>query len=365
MNVLYFILLAPFLSGFFQDNRPVEKIQIDGPYVVYKNDLIYVQYIYQEGGIKLVTTDSFPTSQKKNIDLRVATDEPGKYFTVKLKNKLINEKSEFGKPVKLLAISDIEANFKAFRTLLQANGVIDQDFNWTYGRGEVVFTGDFFDRGSQQNEVLWLMYALEEKAREAKGYVHFVLGNHEIMNMNGDFRYVHPRYMEHSKMMNVPYISLYWDNTELGRWLRTKNIAQRIGDILFVHGGISSHVNYMNVTAPAINELAKPFYPDTTYNYPDIWTEILFSDLGPFWYRGYYSKKAPATSGQVDTTLNVFGVKYITTGHTVVADTISVLYNGRVFNTDVYHAGGNSEAMLVEGGKFYRVNSKGEKFLMR
>jgi len=348
----------------FETKPPVEKIQIDGPYVYFKNELIYVRYIYQEGGIKYASLDSFPEAEKKNIVLRVATDEPGKTFTVKLKTKIGNEKSEFGKPLKMLVISDIEANFRAFRALLQASGVIDKEFNWIFGKGEVVFTGDFFDRGSQQNEVLWLMYALEEKAKEQKGYVHFVLGNHEIMNLSGDFRYVHPRYMEHAKMMNEPYIALYGEHTELGRWLRSKNITQKIGDFLFIHGGISSPVNEMGMQPTDINNQARPYYADTNYIYPDIKIDILYSDLGPFWYRGYYSKKDPASNRQIDSTLDLFNVKYIATGHTIISDSISVLYKGKVFNTDVHHASGHSEAMLVEDGKFYRVNAQGEKKIL-
>ena len=44
-------------------------------------------------------------------------------------------------------------------------------------------------------EVLWLIYSLEEKAKAAGGYVHYILGNHEIMNMSNDLRYVQNRYM--------------------------------------------------------------------------------------------------------------------------------------------------------------------------
>lgn len=358
--VLFYIMSEPFQTGWSNG-----KVLIDGPYITYTKEKIYSTSIFEEGGVKSSVTDSYPISDKKKLTLQVATDEPGKTFPVKLKAKLDNEKAEYGKVAKLLVISDIESNFKAFRTLLQVNGVIDENFNWIYGRGHLTLTGDFFDRGNQQNEVLWLIYSLEEQAKAAKGYVHFILGNHEIMNMSGDFRYVNPRYMEHAKLMNEPYISLYWDDTELGRWLRTKNIAEKISDILFVHGGISALVNLMGMPAPQINDIARPFYPDTAYNYPDIKVEILFSDLGPFWYRGYYSQKAKATSKQIDSTLSLFNVKYIATGHTVIADTISVLFDGRVFNTDVYHAKGISEAMLVEEGKFYRVNSLGEKKLLK
>jgi hypothetical protein len=64
---------------------------------------------------------------------------------------------------------------------------------------------------------------------------------------------------------------------------------------------------------------------------------------------------------QIDSTITKFNIRHIATGHTIVADTISVLYGGKVLNTDVHHAAGKSEALLIEDGKFYRVNANGER----
>jgi len=60
--------------------------------------------------------------------------------------------------------------------------------------------------------------------------------------------------------------------------------------------------------------------------------------------------------------LDIYGVRSISTGHTIIANEIRSLYNGKLFNTDVHHADGHSEAMLIDNGKFWRVNSAGEKF---
>ena len=92
-------------------------------------------------------------------------------------------------------ISDIEGNFGAFRKLLQGNRVIDENFNWTYGKDHLVLVGDFVDRSTMVTEVLWLIYSLEEKAKAAGGYVHYILGNHEIMNMSDELDYVQERYI--------------------------------------------------------------------------------------------------------------------------------------------------------------------------
>lgn len=366
MRKLLFTLFPFLFAGFIlpKDNCHTVRTagtQVDGPYVIYRNNSLFVNYIDETDSIRSVRMDSIPMAQKATTSISVATDEPGKYFSVPLKADLQNEKAEFAQPSKMFILSDIEGNFKGFRKLLQGNGVIDDKFNWTFGSGHLVLTGDFFDRGDQVTEVLWLIYSLEEKAKAAGGYVHFVLGNHEIMNLSGDVRYVQSKYFQNAALMSVNYMALYDENTELGRWLRTKNVVEKIGDILFAHGGISSLVNSLDIQAPKINKLARPFYSDSTYKYKDIKVEVLYSDLGPFWYRGYYYG-TKATPAQIDSTLNIYDVKHIATGHTIIADTISVSYGGKVFNTDVHHAKGLSEGLLVEDGKFYRANNLGERF---
>ena len=344
------------------DNPPLNAAVIDGPYVVYRNDSVFVNYIEDNGGIKSVKTDSMLASSKGNISLLVNTGEPGKTFPVILKSKLANEKTEYNGVKKMLVMSDIEGNFNAFRSLLQGNGVIDANFNWTFGEGHLVLVGDFVDRGTMVMEVLWLIYSLEDKAKAAGGYVHYILGNHEIMNMSGDLRYVQARYPEHAALMNKQYTQLFGPDTEIGRWLSTKNVVERVGKILFMHAGISPYVNEMQLDLKDLNNMVRPHYRDTVLEFRDRRKDILLSDLGPFWYRGYYARTARASMKQIDSTLNLYGVRHISTGHTIIADQVMSLYEGKLFNTDVHHAGGHSEALLFENGTFYRVIASGQKF---
>ena len=343
------------------DERNINPSVIDGPYVLYRNDSVFVNYIEDNGGVRSVKTDSMLSSSKENIDLQVNTEIPGKTFSVKLKSKHTNEKSEYNGVKKMLVISDIEGNFEAFRKLLQASQVIDENFNWTFDKDHVVFVGDFVDRGKMVMEVLWLIYSLEEKAKAAGGYVHFILGNHEIMNMSNDLNYVNERYIQHAALMNKHYMQLFGPDAEIGRWLASKNVIERVGNVLFTHGGISSYMNTIGIPLKELNEMTRPFYTDTTYQYPDRRLDVIYSDFGPFWYRGYY--KAPvAKIDQIDSTLNIYGVRHISTGHTVIANEIKSLYKGKLFNTDVHHADGHSEALLIDNGKFWRINAAGEKF---
>ena len=364
-TMLFTTLFAFCIAPYTGENSDMKKqlpepTTIDGPYVLYQNDSVFVNYIEDNSGTKSVKINGMPATMKGNANIQVNTDIPGKTFTVQLKQKLSNEKAEYKDVKKMLVVSDIEGNFAALRKLLQGNRVIDENFNWTFGKDHLVLVGDFVDRGTMVTEVLWLVYSLEEKAKAAGGYVHFILGNHEIMNMANENDYVHERYIQHAKLLNKPYMQLFGQDAEIGRWLGTKNVVEKIGNTLFTHGGISAYINMLNISLKELNEIARPFYTDTTYKYSDERLNIIFSDFGPFWYRNYY--KAPrANVSQIDSTLDIYRVRTISTGHTVIANEIRSLYDGKVYNTDVHHAGGHSEAMLIENGKFWRVTPTGEK----
>jgi hypothetical protein len=86
----------------------------------------------------------------------------------------------------------------------------------------------------------------------------------------------------------------------------------------------------------------------------------------PFWYRGYYENEEKYKIGvnQIDSTLNIFNIKHIVTGHTIVADTISKWFNNKVINVDTKHAEGKSEALYIDNGRYYRVNINGERILL-
>src|SRR5688572_2458060 len=167
MKRMFFSFFTLVMAGvFFPDENckkpmpvPTENAtQFDGPYVMYKDGKTYIRYVMVENGLKLLKTDTLESPKKSGISVPVATDEPGKTFQVILKDELKNEMSEYPGVTKLFVVSDIEGNFRFFRKLLQANAVIDSNYNWTFGNGHLVLTGDYFDRGSQVTEAMWLIY---------------------------------------------------------------------------------------------------------------------------------------------------------------------------------------------------------------
>ncbi|AXY75211.1 hypothetical protein D3H65_15005 [Paraflavitalea soli] len=344
------------MIAFLQKQLAILK---DGPYIFYEGENAVAYSINAAEFSKQYFTKSNPAQ------LQVQTDGPNT-FTVVIKPFLETEAAEYPKPEKLFVLSDVEGNFDQFRKLLQCNKVIDSNYNWIFGNGHLVFAGDMFDRGLQVTECLWLIYSLEEKARAVGGYVHFILGNHEIMNLQGQHDYVKAKYETNAMLIGKRLIQLYNEDSELGKWLRTKNVVEKIGNILFVHGGISQKINHLSLGVAEINKLARLYYainkPKYEYNNQEI-NSIMNPKTSPFWYRSYYDGKE-GMEATIDSTLLKFNVNHIVTGHTIVADTISVHYGGKVINTDTHHSESKSEALFIDGGNYYRVNDKGARILL-
>ncbi|WP_158673999.1 metallophosphoesterase [Pedobacter sp. KBW01] len=322
-------------------------------------------YVFDENGQKTAFTLKGLKKDGSDVSqLSIQSDEFLKRFNITLQNKINVQPFSFKKADKLVALSDIEGNMEKLKLLLINNGIVDENCNWTFGNGHLVFCGDMFDRGNQVTECLWLIYSLEDKAKKMGGYVHFILGNHEIMNLQGDVSYNTRKYANTAKVLGKSIAELYSENSELGKWLRSKNVVEQIGDLVFAHGGISSKINIAGLGIEEINKLARPNYALKRADYGDANTNLVMdTNYGPFWYRGYYGEKRTAEA-LVDSVLAQYKARHIITGHTIIADTISTLYHNKVINTDVPHAKGKSEALLILGNSFYRVNDKGQRWLL-
>lgn len=244
-------------------------------------------------------------------------------------------------PPTLLAITDVEGQFNHLVRFLEANGVIDSEGRWAFGRGHLVSVGDFVDRGDQVTEVLWLMYRLSREARLAGGQVHFLIGNHEAMIMGGDTRYVAAKYRQVCQILQLPYEALVGADTELGRWLRSCNSILTVGEVVFVHGGIAPQRPVRRETIDAVNEqmrgglgIRKQILREQD---ADV-AELLWGRHGPLWYRGYFAADGygPRPLGaEIDALLAALKAKTIVVGHTKVDAPCFIYEPTRVLALDV------------------------------
>ena len=93
---------------------------------------------------------------------------------------------------RLVAIGDLHGDFLATRKAFRLAGAIDETDRWVGGKLVVVQTGDQLDRGDEEREIIEFLERLQGEARIAGGSLVVLNGNHETMNVMGDFRYVTP-----------------------------------------------------------------------------------------------------------------------------------------------------------------------------
>ncbi len=91
---------------------------------------------------------------------------------------------------RIVAMSDVHGAYDAMAVTLAKAGVLDEEQRWNGGATHLVITGDVLDRGADSRKVMDLLMRLESEAATAGGQVHLLLGNHEVMNLIGDLRYV-------------------------------------------------------------------------------------------------------------------------------------------------------------------------------
>lgn len=330
----------------------------DGPFVINDTLLYNVSLKNELNQITNFNRDSIP----------VFVDNKGKdSFTISIISEHDEPEYEYDLPKKMLIISDIEGNFNAFFSFLFSNNVIDKDFNWVYGKGHLVLNGDFVDRGKHVTQVLWLIYKLEQQAELQDGKVHFILGNHEILNFNGDHRYNRGKTIKAAKDISQlerkteALRFLYSKNSEIGKWLSTKNVIEKIGDYIFTHAGLSPDILKYDLDLKNINKLVREKY----YKIGEIKEKtqrFLYSSKGPFWYRGLAKEKL--SQKELNAVLEHFESKKIIIGHTPV-DSIVSKYNGKLIMTDIYHGykkfSGKTFGLLVENGVEFIVDDTSVK----
>lgn len=91
---------------------------------------------------------------------------------------------------RVVAVSDVHGAYDAMVRTLTNAGIVDESLQWSGGTAYLVITGDILDRGGDSRKVMDLIMRLEGEATAAGGQVHQLVGNHEIMNLVGDLRYV-------------------------------------------------------------------------------------------------------------------------------------------------------------------------------
>ena len=308
---------------------------------------------------------------------------------------------------RIVAIGDIHGDFNAWRTIAQSAGLMDANGHWAGGTTIFVQTGDVPDRGPDTLQIIADLQRLQKEAPKAGGKVYALLGNHEVMNVTGDLRYVsqaeyaafvtsnsarlrdqyygraQERIEDAYRAQGNPDMTgleirkawyaanplgklehqAAWDpNGKIGIWIVNHPAVLQLGDTIFVHGGLSGH--YADKPIEDINKkaraelLAKDTAPGALIN----------DARGPLWYRGLAKKPGevaaaeedePIVSTQtaveveLDKVLAAYGASRMVIGHTPQLAGIQIRYNDRLALIDTgisaYYGGKLSWLEIIDG----------------
>lgn len=271
-------------------------------------------------------------------------------------------------PARLVAIGDVHGDYEALRTLLRRVGVIDAADRWLGGRTVLVQVGDQTDRGDGELDIYELLFRLQDEAAAAGGAVHVLLGNHEVMNVRLDFRYVTPKGFDNftndtpfEKAPLSPDIdrlpqhmqaraSAFAPGGVLAEQLAKRTVVSVIvGDTVFVHAGLSiAHLDGAGRSGVEdLNHHTSEFLMGTR-KIP----RLLRGGKGPLWIRTY-SMGNPRPEDypcmMLRQVLKELGVKRMVVGHTV-QEHINSRCNDGVWRIDTgmsAYYGGKPEALEI------------------
>ena len=303
---------------------------------------------------------------------------------------------------RVVAVGDIHGAFDKFVTILREAGLIDGRRRWVGGRSILVQTGDILDRGADSRRALDLIRTLTDEAAKAGGRVVPLMGNHEVMRLVGDRRYVSQGeytafvtpdseqlrqqafdYMlaenaKRAKAMNVEfdpaqYKTLFFQDNprgavemqiafgpkgEYGQWVRQRDLMARINGVVYLHGGVTPEVAALGcaeINRRARAEINGPLPP------PNADQTLLFAEAGPLWYRGLADTGAPQADPveeeELAGILKSLDATAIVVGHTVSPDfNIRSRFDGRVIQIDTgmlggtFYVGGKPSALEITKG---------------
>jgi len=263
---------------------------------------------------------------------------------------------------RIVALGDVHGDLSATRQALRLAGAIDDRDRWIGGELVVVQTGDQLDRGDEEQDVLDLFTRLAEEAAEAGGAFHVLNGNHELMNVALDLRYVTAEgFADFQNAITVGEPDSVLLEFEEDQWARVtafrpggayamelarRNTIVIIGDNAFAHGGIlPEHVERGVETVNAeIQSWIRGEGPNPEWVHKGC--------CSPTWTRIYSVDVEDESCETLAGVLEELSAKRLIVGHSVQEEGITSYCDGKVWCIDVGMAeayGGPVQVLEIVG----------------
>jgi len=285
---------------------------------------------------------------------------PGAALATSVAAGLADTPTRLPAAARVVAMGDWHGDLAAARRALRLAGAIDAQDRWIGGDLVVVQTGDQLDRGDQEQAILDLLDRLAAEAAAAGGAVHALLGNHELMNVAGDFRYVtaggwadfadagiavDPADSSLAALPAAqrPRAAAFAPGGPYARRLARRNVALIVGRDVFVHGGLlPAHVAY------GLERLNRETRAWLRGEGPE--PAIFRERDDPVWARHYSDAPDSSDCALLDAVLAALDCERMFVGHTVQDAGITARCGGRVWCLDTgaaAHYGGQVQVLEI------------------
>lgn len=261
---------------------------------------------------------------------------------------------------RVVAIGDVHGDLGAAHGALKLAGAVDEAGHWIGGPLVVVQIGDQLDRGDDEREILEWFERVADEADAAGGAFYPLIGNHEVMNVMGDLRYVTPdgfaEFDDERGALPPPLratarpqqgrVAAFSPGGRYARLLARHNLVMQVADSLFAHGGLRPEdvdhgLERINRDTQAWMRGEQPL--------PD----LLLDFDGPIWTRYLsYSPVAEADCARLGQVLAATGARRLVVAHTVQIDGITHDCDKRIWRVDTgmsAYYGGPMQVLEIVG----------------
>lgn len=355
----YWPILCLVIFGFMFYTKGMKSTHIDGPYISREGNKVRFTYVGYDT-LQIFEQDVDPGMEKSTLN-GLLSDENRQYY---INDSYQPETTSSYTAPKALYLGNIYGDYDGLVEFLKAHGIVNENGNWAWGKGHLVFTGNVFGYGADVVRCLWLIAQLEQEAASAGGKVHMLLGDQEVKNLSGNIGTLNPGLYRLYKKMDIEYSGFYAPSTIQGKWLRSKNSIIKINNNLVAHGGISPEIVSYKLDLKTINTAIRE---QLTAQAPeqDSIAQLVMSSKGPLKYSSYIKdgeENLQLMENHVDSVLSYYDASSMiiaTTGAKAVYST----FGNKIYaidlpmdKTDV-----TLEGLLQEEDSFYRITSAGEK----
>jgi hypothetical protein len=240
----------------------------------------------------------------------------------------------------IIAIGDVHGDYEATVESLRITNVINHKLDWTGKNNILIQMGDILDRGGRNNsygdedselKIIYLFQRLKKQAQKEGGDVVCLIGNHELMNLQGICDYCSKLGIK--RFGNVKNrVKFYKPGNKMAiSMTKLFKAIYKIGPWLFVHGGIRSLLS-KKYTVDYINNLMNRYLlGDIKLEDSKEFQELFLDDNSIFWYRGF--SDTAVNCKQLNKSLSNLDAKYMVVGHTP-QDCINTKCHNRIWRID-------------------------------